>query len=315
MLSKLKKTWIIILIFIVLILTSATLLPLQSNVSESIQFQSNPDALFRQLTKNSDWHHWWPGRTHTVDQKNQYTQEEFTFTIDKILVNTFELQTSTDSFESKSFLRITSNGSEVTLELTMSIPLSHNPIRRINELILSTKLRKSYKQILSALSNHFSTTKNLYGFDIKESKVPYEYVSSLSKTLSHEPGIAEVYELINQVKGFVRSSGAIEQGSPMLFIKKTDADHYFLQVAIPTNTQLSSSNEIKSKWMLKGGFILTARVEGGHQPILDAMKQIEQYIQDHHRSAVAIPYEYLITNRLEVQDTTKWITEVCFPVI
>lgn len=311
----LKKTSVIILIFVVLILTFATLLPLQSNVVESIQFQSNADAIFRHLVIDSTWHQWWPGKTQQINQKYQFTQEGFTFSIHKTLSNTFELQTFSNSFEARSTLRLTSSGSQVFIELTTSIPLSLNPIRRISELALSVRLKKCYKKILLSLSYYFSVTKNLYGFDIKQSTVPYEYVTALSKTLSHEPSISEIYLLIAQVKAFVKDNDAVEQGAPMLFFKKLNKTQFFVQVAIPTNKRLPMSGDVKSKWMLKGGFILTAKVTGGRQVILGAMKKMEQYIEDNHRNSVAIPFEYLITNRLDEPDSSKWITEVCYPVI
>jgi hypothetical protein len=101
----------------------------------------------------------------------------------------------------------------------------------------------------------------------------------------------------------------------MLFISKTEDNQFFVQVGMPTDKYLESSQGIKSKEMLKGGSILIAKVVGNRQVIANALTQMELYIQDNHLNTIAIPYEYLITNRLEVPDSSRWETEIYFPVL
>jgi hypothetical protein len=41
---------------------------------------------------------------------------------------------------------------------------------------------------------------------------------------------------------------------------------------------------------------------------------MDQYFKDYNRVAMAIPFEYLITDRLKVPDTSKWVTKIYCPV-
>lgn len=311
-----KKGWIIISIISALLLILVFTLPLQSNVNESIRFSTNSDAIFRQLMRDTVWHQWWSGRIQMVNQKAVFIQDEFEFTIQRILPNTFDLNTTSNSFSIHSSLHIIpETENKVTVRLSANIALSYNPISRIRTLFLSSKLKVSYKKILSNLSNHFGDNKNLYDVDIKELAVPFEYVTTLSKTFKHSPEISEIYFLVDRIKSHIKGKGGEEKGFPMLHIAKISEGQFFTQVAIPTDKPLPEFENIKSKWMLKGGNILSAEVTGNRRAISNAIQQMEFYIQDTHRSKVAIFFESLVTNRLENPDSNKWVTRIYFPVI
>ena len=311
-----RKKWAIGLAVFALAVTLICLLPLQSNVKEKVQFAANSEAVFRQLQKDSIWYKWWPGEIEPIGRNKVFINGHFRFVRENILLYTFVFKTTTSSFSTVSKLQLTSESDNVvTASLQSSITIPHNPFNRIKSLFLSTKLKESYKEILSSLSHHFAENKNQYDVDIKELTVPFEYVTTLSDNFSHSPSTAEIYFLIDQVKAYLKSKEATEKGSPMLFTTQEAKGKYFVQVAIPTNKSLPETGKIKSKWMLKGGNILSAQVLGNRQVISNAKQQLDLYIHDHHRSVVAIPYEYLITNRIEQPDSNKWVTRIYFPVI
>jgi hypothetical protein len=311
-----KKGWIFLALIFALIFILAFTLSLQSNVNETVQFSTTPDALFRQLMHDSTWHKWWPGEVRTENQKLVFKQKEIKYTVERVLLNSFELKASSNSIAANSTLRLTpqTNG-EVILTLTSSIPLPGNPIDRIKTLLFSSRLKSSYKTILTKLSNYYSPVKNLYDIDIKESNVQVEYITTQAQTFSHYPSAQEIYALIDEVKSYIKKQGGTEIGLPMLHVSEINSTQFFTQIGIPTNKNLVESPTIKSKRMLKGGHILTAQVVGNQLMISKAKKQMELYIQDLHKTRVAISYEYLITNRLEQSDSNKWVTQLFFPVI
>ncbi len=310
-----KKAWIFLSLIFLLILILACTLPLQSNVKETVRFSTTSDALFRKLVQDTAWQKWWPGEVKLSGGEMTFQQDGFVFTIQRILPNTFDLKTTSNSFSTNSYLHLFTEENKISVSLSTSIPIPYDPIQRIRTLFISSKLKAAYKVILSNLSNRFSDNKNLYDVDIKELSVQFEYVSTLSDTFRRNPSIKEIYSMIDQVKNHIKSKGGEEKGSPMLFTKQMDGGKYFAQVGIPTDKKLPDVGKIKSKWMLKGGNILSAEVTGNSEVVSKATKQIEYYIQDHHLSIIAISYEYLITNRLEQPDSSKWVTRIYYPVI
>jgi hypothetical protein len=142
--------------------------------------------------------------------------------------------------------------------------------------------------------------------------------SILISTYSHSknyPSTNFIYGLIDQLKKYIASQSAKETGFPMLNINTTDSINYLTRVAIPVNRKLPSSGNISYKWMLSGGNILVTDVKGGPSSINNAFDQVENYVNDYHHFAPAIPFQSLITDRSKEPDTSKWITIIYYPVM
>jgi hypothetical protein len=101
----------------------------------------------------------------------------------------------------------------------------------------------------------------------------------------------------------------------MLNVKRIDSSIYEAQVGMPVDKELPSLDNITSKWMMKGGNILTGEVIGGQKQIDEATKQFEIYIRDYQRSIIAIPFQMLITDRTKQPDSTRWVTYIYYPVV
>ena len=101
----------------------------------------------------------------------------------------------------------------------------------------------------------------------------------------------------------------------MIHIKTYDSTHFEAQVAIPVDKALTETADISLKRMLTNGNILVAEVTGGKTKTDDAMKQVEIYVSDHKYYNVALPFYSLVTDRMNVQDTNKWVTRIYYPIL
>jgi effector-binding domain-containing protein len=299
-----------------LLVVAFFIMPLQSSIRETIQFSANSNALFRQLMRDTVWHRWWPGKIEFKSKEREFICNQTSFASPKFYLNSISFRTSFNSITTNSILSISApKNDSVVVVLDCKIPLSTNPVTRIKMLFASSHIRATYKEFLNELSAYFSVRKNLYDLDIRETTVGYEYVVSTTRIFSHYPTNPEVYSMISDLKVFLSKNSGKELGAPMMHVEKTGNQTFHTQVAIPTDQKFNETNEIKSKWLLKGGHILVAKVTGGRTSVADASKQLSYYILDNRKSPVAISFEYLITNRLEEPDSSKWITELYFPVI
>jgi hypothetical protein len=84
-------------------------------------------------------------------------------------------------------------------------------------------------------------------------------------------------------------------------------------VGIPVNKVLNESGDIVLKRMVLGN-ILEAEVQGGTFRVNQAAKQLEHYVSDYKYSSPAIPFQQLVTNRLQEPDSSRWITRLYYPV-
>ena len=82
-----------------------------------------------------------------------------------------------------------------------------------------------------------------------------------------------------------------------------DSSRFEIQVAIPVNKYLPGMKLLYSKKMLKGGDILVTEITGGKNIADSAMKQMEQYVTDHKYMRIAIPFQSLVTDRMNVPDS------------
>jgi hypothetical protein len=62
------------------------------------------------------------------------------------------------------------------------------------------------------------------------------------------------------------------------------------------------------------GNILVAEVKGGPYTVTNAFNSLHDYVTDHDLQSPAIPFQSLITNRLQQPDSTKWITKIYYPI-
>jgi hypothetical protein len=65
--------------------------------------------------------------------------------------------------------------------------------------------------------------------------------------------------------------------------------------------------------MVPGRF-LTTEVTGGPHKILFAHRMMDQYFKDFNRVSMAIPFEYLVTDRMKEPDTNKMGHKSIWPV-
>ncbi|MDB5229973.1 MAG: GyrI-like protein [Chitinophagaceae bacterium] len=303
-------------IIIIALICTYLFIPSKINVIASTEANMNADAVFRTLRTETTWQKWWPGKIEKENQKNIFTWNGNRFSIGQISYNAFQMNTDINGnhFESLLYL-VPGENNKVLINWETNYKASTNPFVRIKQYLYAKKLENAFTSVLSKIKSYVQSSANVYGFDIQKEKVAYEYVTTSAATFNHDPLPKEIYSLVGVITSYVEQNGGKVIGYPILNITSADSAHFETRIAIPTNKKLSSTNTILSKWMMKGGYILTTEVKGGKRNIEQAMQQVNQFLIDNHYSRIAIPFQSLITNRLNEPDTNKWITKVYYPVI
>jgi len=313
-----KKTVLSILIFLALCIGAVYIfIPKKMGVSGALSFRANSDGLFRSLAEESNWKKWWPGIvTETSNNAFRLTHDHYDFKVREILYNAIQLTVIQGSDSLDGLLRIIPfNNDSMRLELLSQVEAHADPFSRVASYLRGKRIERTFNDIVLSLSMYASKLKNIYGIDIKNERVQFQNLVSTKQSFTHYPATGEVYAMIARLRNYVNQSGAKELFSPMLNIKKTDSTNYTAQVGLPVDRALSDKDDISSKWMMKGGNILTGEVTGGQKEIEEAQKQMELYIIDYQRSIIAIPFQMLITDRTKEPDSAKWITRIYYPVV
>jgi hypothetical protein len=235
--------------------------------------------------------------------------------IQKVLVNGFNATAENGSLlytVDAEFLAAQNQSTRFNLIAEFSF--SANPFKKAIQYIAFLQAKKELTAFREYIQQFFITPEKVYGHPISQQRLVHSSLISAKQTYDHNPSVAEIYTLINEVKQYISLNGSMEMDFPIMNVYAADSTSFNLMVAIATDRDLPSSGKFFLKNMVRQGGVLVTEVKGGMQTIENARKEMEYYMNDNKRSSPAIPYQLLVTDRLKETDSTKWITRIYYPV-
>lgn len=293
-----------------LLLTAVVVfLPSQPVVYRKIALPASQDGLVKLLTQKDKWQQWWPASQKDViyDSANFSYQQQLV----KAAILHFSYQdTSLTAQLNTVMYRADSAG----VIFQLALPSSSNPLKKIGNYFKSRKIDATAESILQHLKRFAEKEENIYGFAVKQEIVKdTAFVATRFESPAY-PEPARLYSAVEELRQYIASEGARETGSPMVHAEAAENGSYKVMVALPVSRVLQGNSTILPKRMIRGKILVT-EVKGGPHTVQKAMQEFEQYVMDHRRTSPAIPFESLITNRLQERDTSNWITRLYFPVL
>jgi hypothetical protein len=314
------KKWLAVLVVFLLIFISSLylLIPNEISIRQDLSLKANAKAFYRGLTDDAKWGAWLTGaKKPAADVKpHGFYFNGYQYSITDRKLNSIDIAISDGKASAMTSLNVISpEGDSIRLDWEGKLPVSSMPMKRIGDYFRSRKLQSDMKILLGKIGSFYSNQDNIYGHHIEESVVVDSILVSTYAMSKGYPSTGFIYGLIGQLKTYIASQSAKETGLPMLNVTTPDSISFLTRVAIPVDKKLRPSGNISYKWMLGGGNILITEVKGGPGAINKAFRQLENYVADHQRIAPAIPFQSLVTNRLQEQDSAKWITRIYYPVM
>lgn len=312
------KKWIgfLVLLLVIFIASVFIFIPNIISVDRHFSVAVNHSGLYRNLSESARWKEWWPDTSSGKTSDSAYSYHGFNFKLRNQQTFSLVISITRPQQEIMSSLNFVSTVKDsVTLDWEAKMTSSYNPIKRLNRYLEARKLATTMDELVEAMTNFYSVTANMYGFDIQKKTVVDSTLLSTFASSKGYPSNEFIYDLIGQLKTYIKEQGAKETGFPMLNIFTHDSLNYMTKVAIPVDTKLKPSGNMAYRWMLPGGNMLITEVKGGPVRIAQAYQQIETYISDFQRVAPAIPFLSLVTDRIQIPDTSKWVTRIYYPVM
>ena len=297
--------------FLLILIAGIYLLPNQKKVTQFAVANCAMDAVLRNIGNQSNWIKWWPGK--------QVNDSTYTFLskhiiVTNVLVNGFNAtikNSKTNTTLNFQYIPVTTIKSK--LELTSVYHFSSNPFKKMYEYIFYLNEKNDTKYFLAELENYFNSTEKVYGFNIKEDRVKHAFLMTAKKVTATYPTMEEVYALIGELKQYIKSKNGIETDFPIFNVIPLNANQFEFMVAIPIKSEIPANNQFIMKRMILGN-ILVAEVKGGNANIDLCKIELENYLRDYRKMSPAMPFQKLITNRLEIKDTSKWVTTWNYPI-
>jgi len=311
-----KKLTFLLLLIVVLVITAVYyLIPDTLTVVETARVNCIADAAFRTLSNENAWSEWWPGKTQPSKQSPAGYQLNTTiYTVHQKMMNNLGLliNHNGDSIDSHMSLLNLPNDSCI-IKWQCSLTTGRNPFQRIKAYREALALKENMHTVIVAAQAFLNRFDNIYGFTLKEASTKDTALITTKSFSASYPSTAFVYSLIDKLRAFCQKANGTITGIPMLNVTPVDTAGYQVMVALPIERFLAAGGDIKSQKMIPGRFIITD-VTGGPHTIKQTHLQLLNYFRDYHRTSMAIPFEYLVTDRLQEPDTSKWLTRIYSPV-
>jgi hypothetical protein len=311
------KKWFGVLLLIVLLFIAAAyfFIPRSSSLQAARSVRVNARAFSRNFMNEDNWQKWWPGKMVSGGKHQRYQFNDHEYYIVDQRINSFIILISGKNISDTTELQLLPTAPDSVELVWKGKAAASGPFSKFSSWSTAKILNRELKLVLDHIADYYTNQDNLYGISIKEDKVVDSTLLQNFTIVNGYPSTELVYQLIDEARQYARKNGAKETGFPMLNISTPDTIRYLAKIAIPVDKQLPPSGNLAYKWMLPRGNILVAEIKGGPGAIKNAFQHMDEYITDHQRLAPAIPFQSLITDRLQEKDTSKWVTRIYYPVM
>ena len=304
------KKWILLIacLLIVCLTCVYVFIPSEIKITTFVDAKTTRDGAFRVISSKQTWPKWLKTNTSNLDRNdltftptgagNYNTQIIIADKKNSVQSNINVLQLNDDS---------------IIVNWQCALEKSTNPFEKIQQYFFAVNLKKNMDSALASLKIFIQNDKNIYGIDIRRERVKDSFMITTKQLFTQQPNMKDVYKLVDVLKNYAAKNNCIETNVPMLNILH-DSDRYRIMVALPVNKQVPTLSTISSIKMVDGNFMVT-QVQGGLATVQNALDQLQFYVADYNKTSMAITFQYLVTNRLQEADTTKWITKIYAPVL
>jgi hypothetical protein len=200
------------------------------------------------------------------------------------------------------------------LQWEVTLASGSTPLTKFNRYKQAISIKKNMTAILQNIKSFAQEPRNLYGFDFSIGSTVDTLLVATKTVHAFYPGTEAIYQSVANLQQYAVKEGARQTSFPIANITKVANNEFQLMVAIPVNKHLPGNNTFFYRKMVPGKF-LVAEVNGGSATVEYAIKMMELYMAENRKSAIAIPFQTLITDRTKEADTTKWITKINYPTL
>ena len=283
-------------------------IPRKIKIEAAVSVNTALPGVFRTLINDSNWEKWWPGEIPFVYNKQAYAIKGKFFNMFGV-----DIYSDQDTIHSRMELVLVKENTMTILWNAEQVS-SNDPFKRFGKYRRAKQTEANMNVILQSLKTFLQKKENIYGVDIKETLVKDSALISTRRQFYHLPTVQDVDSMIQSLKKYISQNNAREKNLPMLNVFDLGNSRYEAMTAIPVDKALPKTNEFAPKFLLKGGNILEAEIQGGPYAIKKGLEELENYRADYKLNSPAIPYQLLVTDRAKEPDTTKWITRLYYPV-
>jgi hypothetical protein len=307
------KKWLLVTAAVIIAALAGVymFIPAQLNIVQITPIKCTTNGAYRVLSNHDKWQGWWPG---PQSNSNTFHFNGGSFSLTNQLNNTLEVLIQQKELYLISTLHlIPAPGDSTIINWSCNISTGINPIARIQKYNQALALKNNMNLALGHFKTFAEKKENIYGISFNVTVFTDSFMVSTKSVQKDYPDVSTVYSQLNAIKKYSASHQAKQTAPPMMNITSLHPAGYQLLTALPVNRQVPASGPFFNQRIPLNRFWVT-RVHGGSASVEHAIHQFQLYVQDYQKTVMALPFQKLITDRSAEPDTSRWITDIYFPL-
>jgi hypothetical protein len=286
----------------------------ENKVQDAILVKANFNNIYRQIFIKENWSNWLVKDAN----KNSFIIKECEFSFLKSPnENVVVVQLKNDKQQVQAYYQFTQLAFDSILVKSEAIVKAKTNwiTDKISAYFFAKKVDNALKEFIAVFKSFAEDKKQFYGLTAALTKLPDSCMIAKKAFTANYPTTYQIYKEIEVLQQYALANNAIAIKPPMLNVKQLQPFGFEFMVSLPVNKRLAGKGDILFKQMLPYGNYLESDSIIGDQKRVDSLFiSFENYKNDYNFTSPAIPFQSLVTNRLLVKDSTKWVTKFYFPV-
>jgi effector-binding domain-containing protein len=333
--KALKIVIIILVVLIAIILIPPLFMPSELYIEESKVMTAQPEVIWDEVNCLENWEAWdvWHQDTNLVgyyegppcgkDAKNIWEMKNregeggsqtIIETREYEYIKTFLDFREMGSADAEFMMEPVEGGTKVTWNFRSdaSYPIG----RLINALFFKNMISKAYSDGLNNLEELTKEMKLEAGYktgNISTKEVESIYAMTIRTKCKMEDMGDEMGNALSKIMNFINATGLKMAGPPFAIWYEWEGDMMEFDNAIPISKKIKGTNEIVPI-KTYGGKVAYVMHTGDYESTQHSWMALENFVKGNNLETNGDPYEVYIKGPETEPDSTKWLTELYWPV-
>jgi len=335
--KALKITGIVIGVILLLFLLTILVLPSESHVERSIVINASSEKVFRVVNNFKRFNDWSPWASIDPDTKYVYEgpamgegakmswvsdhsdvgsgAQWIVESVPNKLVRT-ELQF--EGFEDVSEAAfIIEELAEGQTKVTWAFDAEMKGVGKIFGVMMDGMLGPMYEEGLENLKSIVESAPDYSAEITLESTEPVAYLG-IKKSMEVELDDEEVGEVFTKIytdlEQYMQKNNIQSAGPPLTVYHEIGEQSYVMEPGIPVKGEVAVEHETINRGAIPASNAVKAVHVGDYSELEQTYKEVEKFIKENKLTAKNVPWEVYVIGPGNEQDSTKWTTNIYFPI-
>lgn len=333
----LKKILLTLLVIIVLMVIIAFFLPSEMRVERSLTINASSEAIFAQVNDYKNWEKWSPwhqkdpnmkifyeSQTAGAGASYRWESEEVGNGMQKItssvpndsIVSEMYFMESKDPAYGKFYFSPSDSGT--TVKWVMHMDNGMNPISRWMSVLMKGMIADDFDEGLKNLEKLAESAPAAPA--AQEPKIELGNTNDMTvATVKDSCPVEQITEKLGSMLGTVLSEmnkNGSKQAAPVFAIYHSFShEKVVFEAGIPVDKPFKPAPKSPvNVWEMKGTGVVLAHHYGSYRSTEQTHYKIDDWVKKNNKTIVGPPVEVYVSDPTKEPDTTKWYTQIYYPV-